>query len=68
MKIQLIANWNSSWKWLSMQTAAAVTVLNTFALSFPVSWSQDVHIVTIVLGVITMYGRIIQQTPPQDKP
>lgn len=68
MKIQLIANWNNSWKWLSMQTAAIITVLNTFALSFPDSWSQGVHLATVILGALTMYGRIIQQTSTEDKP
>jgi hypothetical protein len=67
MKIQLIAGWSSSWKWISMQTAAIITVLNTFALSFPPSWSPEVHIVTVVLGAVTMYGRIIQQVPTEKK-
>lgn len=62
--VHLIYNWNDSWKWISMQTAAGVTVLNTFALSFPVSWSNYVHVASAILGAMSMYGRLIQQTPP----
>jgi hypothetical protein len=64
VKIHLVANWNDSWKWISMQTAAAVIVLNTFALSFPPSWSNYVHGASAVLGALSMYGRLIQQTAP----
>lgn len=51
-----------------MQTAAAITVLNTFALSFPATWSNTIHIITVILGALTMYGRIIQQSSTGNKP
>ena len=63
--IHLVANWNDSWKWFSQQAAAAVVVLNTFALSFPASWSNYVHASSAVLGALALYGRLIQQTPPE---
>lgn len=66
--MNLIPNWNDSWKWISMQGAAAVTVLNTFALSFPHDWSHYVNVTTAVLGALTMYGRLIQQTPQVPPP
>lgn len=61
--MKIIENWNDSWKWISMQGAAAVTVLNTFALSFPHNWAPYVNTITALLGAATMYGRLIQQTP-----
>lgn len=67
MNITILPNWTDSWKWISMQGAAAVTVLNTFALSFPPDWSHYVQVSTAVLGALTMYGRLIQQTP-ENKP
>jgi hypothetical protein len=64
MNFHLIWNWNDSWKWISMQTAALVTVLNTSALAFPHEWAHYVQTASAVLGAATMYGRLIQQTPP----
>lgn len=65
--MKIVDNWNDSWRWISMQGAAAVTVLNTFALSFPQEWSRYINIATAVLGAMTMYGRLIQQQPQPPK-
>lgn len=67
MKFQLVENWTASWKWISMQTSAGIIVLNTYALMFPQTWANSVHIVTVILGALTMYGRIIQQAPVEKK-
>jgi len=65
--MKLVDNWNDSWKWISMQTAALVTVLNTSALAFPQTWAHYVQTASAVFGAMTMYGRLIQQTPQPPK-
>ncbi len=68
MNLTLLPNWNEAWKWFSIQGAAGVTVLNTFALTFPHNWAPYVQTATAVLGAMTMYGRLIQQSPENKQP
>ena len=65
MTFHLVYNWTDSWKWMSVQTGALVTVLNSTALAFPPGWEHYVQGVSAMLGALTMYGRLIQQTPVQ---
>jgi len=60
-----VENWKDCWRWISMQGAAAITALNTLALSLPPEWAHRIQVATAVLGAATMYGRLIQQSPQQ---
>lgn len=66
--MQLIANWQQSWKFISMQASAAVTTLSVTWIALPAD-IRTPHLQTAeewivaALGAIAMFGRLIQQTP-----
>jgi hypothetical protein len=65
--LKIIANWRQSWKWISMQTAAAATVLGVVVLSVPAGPVHEWCTYGMVgLNALTMFGRLIQQQPPTD--
>lgn len=64
MGLKLVENWQSGWKWISMQAGFAVLVINTLAVPqdvaalIPPVW---VHVVNMVLGGLVMFGNLVQQ-------
>lgn len=64
--MKLVDNWQTSWRWISMQTSAAVMVLNTTALAFPPTWAPYIQASSAILGGLTMYGRLVSQEKTDD--
>ncbi len=68
--MRLIDNWQQSWRWLSMQAAAAVATLNTIWIGVPADIRQPwmghaVEVATVLLSAAAMFGRLINQTPTE---
>lgn len=70
--MKLVDDARSAWRWLSMQIPAANTAfLATWALlpqkfqdALPMPWVIGIAVVLLVLGMV---GRVVDQTP-KDKP
>ncbi|MGH8121451.1 MAG: hypothetical protein ACREPT_01625, partial [Rudaea sp.] len=62
--MNIVANLAQSWKWLSMQTAALATTVGTVALAVPAGRTHEyLEYAILGLNALTMYARLIQQTP-----
>jgi hypothetical protein len=65
--MQLVENWQQSWKWISVQAAAAVTTISLTWIAVPAEFktpgltSAETWAVA-VLGACAMFGRLINQS------
>ncbi len=66
----LVENWRDAWKWLSVQGAALIVAWSLVpadmqaALLELLGWSSSQ--VTAALGVLTLLGRLVNQTRGTD--
>lgn len=71
MKVQLVDNWRTAWRWFSQQCMAiSIAIQGTWALmpadlrsSVPSEWITGSAILVLVLGMV---GRMIKQKSPDD--
>lgn len=65
--MKLVENWRESWKWLSVHIATVLTVLNALQASLlqVQGFLSPTHlaVVNAVLGVMVIWGRLVQQGP-----
>lgn len=62
MKIKLIDNWRSAWRYLSFQLAALLTILSALEPFLPQISTYLPEYWQVVLGGAVLVARVIQQT------
>lgn len=66
--MKLVENWQSAWKWLSIQIAALAAAIQAALLAFPTLkdyLSDEVsHVLGLVLLLSLIAGRLIDQSKP----
>lgn len=69
MKLDLIPNWRSSWRWISTQALLFIGAIQTIAVAVPHPVSMKVLTgATIAAAVVGAVGRVIDQGPPEGPP
>lgn len=63
--MKLVDDWKECWKWLSVHIATILTVLNALQASLlqiqGFLTPQQLAVVNAVLGVLVIWGRLVQQ-------
>ena len=70
--LRLVQNWRSAWRWISVQSMALAAALQLgwasldaeLRSSIPGEWVTGLTVAILVFGAL---GRLVQQTPVQDK-
>ncbi len=71
IKVKLVPNWKSAWKWFSVQVMAAGVALQSVSLGFPDtvrSWLTDkeTHFIALFLLIVGVMGRLVGQPSTKD--
>lgn len=65
--MKLIENWKESYKWFSIHIAGIMALLNALQATVPQVQAfltpSQVAVANAVLGVMVIWGRLIQQSP-----
>ena len=65
--MKLVSDWKDAWKWLSVHIATILTVLNALQASMlqiqGFLTPTQLALVNAVLGVLVIWGRLLQQGP-----
>ena len=65
--MRLVDDWKDAWKWLSVHIATILTVVNALQASVlqfqGFMTPQQLAVTNAVLGLLVIWGRLIQQGP-----
>ena len=65
--MKLVPDWKDAWKWLSVHIATILTVVNALQASVlqfqGFMTPQQLAVTNAVLGLLVIWGRLIQQGP-----